>query len=198
MCKDCCVCFYLGPLLDGIKFSWVLHLSAYRYDSCVQVVRSKKVRTLRCYSIHKCSHTYRNMNMQQKKLKNYFGSLNSISHVERLRVMFLFCSSYNYVCNTCFCQKSRNTVNLLLYAGRLVKLGMAGMCRVIAELVSHELVSVFPRILSCINLVNCALQSTELLCSIYSCYMFLLKNFSPFLPYLGYSRPLSFLHTNEQ
>jgi len=73
--------------------------------SCAQVVRSKKVRALHCYSKHKYSLIYHNMNMQQKKWKSYFGALNSTAHVGRLGVMFLFYFSYIYVCKTHCCQK---------------------------------------------------------------------------------------------
>lgn len=56
----------------------------------------------------------------------------------------------------------------------------AGICRAIAEMVAHELFSVFLTILSCIDMISCALQSK--LFSIYSHYMFLSNLFSPFLP----------------
>lgn len=48
---------------------------------------------------------YHNMNMQQKKWKNYFDCLNSITHVGRLRVMFLFAPVITMCATRVCCQK---------------------------------------------------------------------------------------------
>lgn len=67
-CKDHPMCPYLGSFLGRINLSRVPHPQPADKDiSDGQVVRNKKMRAPHCYSIHKCSHIYHNMNMQQEK-----------------------------------------------------------------------------------------------------------------------------------